>query len=43
MQILIASMYIVVPTGKYSAEQTEEDEELELKPLTDALKKLLGL
>ncbi len=39
----LRSMYIPVPTGKYVADQTPEDELLELKPYQDALKRLLSL
>lgn len=37
------SMYIVGPTGKYVADQTPEDEALELQPIATALKRLLGI
>jgi hypothetical protein len=35
-------MYIVKATGKYLAEQSEADEALELAPLTEALRRLVG-
>ncbi len=38
----IRSMYIVAATGKYSADQTPEEELLEMKPYQDALKRILG-
>lgn len=37
----LRSMYKPVPTSKYVCEQSEEEELLELKPITDALHKLL--
>lgn len=37
------STYIVGPTGKYVADQTPEDEILEMQPFRDALKRLLGI
>ncbi|HEY5221071.1 MAG TPA: non-canonical purine NTP pyrophosphatase [Candidatus Paceibacterota bacterium] len=36
----LRGLYIPKATGKYPSEETEEEELLELKPLTDAIKKL---
>jgi leucyl-tRNA synthetase len=36
----LRGLYIPKPTGKYTSEETEEEELLELKPITDAIKKL---
>lgn len=37
----LRSMYIVEPTGKYTAEQNEKEMQTELRPLKEALKKLI--
>lgn len=39
----IRSMYVVAATGKYPADQTPEEESLELKPYQEALKRILGV
>ncbi|MFH1315786.1 MAG: non-canonical purine NTP pyrophosphatase [Candidatus Uhrbacteria bacterium] len=39
----LRSLYIVGPTGKYTCDQTEEDEALELSPLREALYQILKL
>ncbi len=39
----LRSMHIVKATGKYTSDQTPEEEQLELKPIKDALHRLLGL
>jgi leucyl-tRNA synthetase len=36
----LRGLYIPKPTGKYPAEETEEEEMLELQPITDAIKRL---
>ncbi len=38
----LRSMYIVEPTGKYTADQTSEEELVEMKPYQNALKRILG-
>ncbi len=37
------SLYVVAATGKYSNEQTPEDEALEFLPYAEAVKRLLGI